>query len=187
MNASGRAAGTGSRNTAARAEEPMAPQLHRLFLVVATLTALVVVPDWPQAHLDDPSYWGVVGFLVVVAIVLYGGSGSWQPGGRERRLILILLLGLPVVYVANWARWGGSWSALSVELGGLAVWVGFAVKARTSNTALGLGVAGHGVWDALHFGRTGFIPDWYVAACIAADLGLGAFVLLTLAQTGRGR
>ena len=39
---------------------------------------------------------------------------------------------------------------------------------------------GHAAWDALHFDRVGFVPDWYVAACLAVDIGLGAFVLLNL-------
>ena len=37
-----------------------------LLRIGAALSALVVVPDLPHRHLDDPAYWGVVGFALVV-------------------------------------------------------------------------------------------------------------------------
>ena len=37
-------------------------------LVLATLAAISVLPDLPYRHLDDPSYWGVLGFLLVFVL-----------------------------------------------------------------------------------------------------------------------
>lgn len=50
-----------------------------------------------------------------------------------------------------------------------AVALAFAYSARDSDVPLWLGCAAHGLWDALHFGRVGFIPEWYAASCMAAD------------------
>jgi hypothetical protein len=44
----------------------------------------------------------------------------------------------------------------------------------------------HAVWDAFHFGNAEYVPDWYIIACIAADLGLAGF-LLTVAGPKRRR
>ncbi len=147
---------------------------------MASFAALAVVPDWPHRHLDDPSYWGLLGYLIVFAVFLARPRASWAAGGSARRLIRLFLLGLPLVYVADWLRFGGTSLEFAVELAGLGLWVVLAVLARRSDLALWLGCVGHAAWDALHFGRVGFVPDWYVAACLAVDIGLGAFVLLNL-------
>jgi hypothetical protein len=141
-----------------------------------------VVPDWPHRHLDDPSYLGVIAFLVLVGLVLSADVRAWRPSGGGRRLIRLLLVGLPVIYVGNRLRWGGSGPELAVELLGLAVWVGFARQAGKHEHALWLGCVAHALWDVLHFQQVAYVPDWYVLACVAADLGLGAFVLLALAE-----
>lgn len=157
---------------------------RHLLLVLAALSALAVVPDWPHRHPGDPSYWGLVGGLLVIGLALLRSSRPWTRGSTNRRLIQLFLLGLPVVYVADWIRWDGSPGELLVQVIGLAVWAGLAIRAGRSDMALWIGCASHALWDALHFGRAGFVPDWYVVACVAADLGLGAFVLLSLHEPG---
>jgi hypothetical protein len=154
-----------------------------LLLVMATIAALTVVPDWPHRNVADPNYWGVA---VLILVVLKRGGRSWNPGSANRRAILaFLVLVLPVVYVADRLRFGGSHLELGIEAGGLGCWVILAVIARRSDLALWLGCALHGLWDAAHFGRVGFVPEWYAAACIAADVGLGAFVLIRLREISR--
>lgn len=158
----------------------MAHRSANLFLIVTTFAALVMVPDWPHRHLQDPSYWGVAGFVVVVLRILYRPDGSWAQGGANRRTVRIFLAGLPLIYVADWLRFGGSGWELAIQAAGLGVWVFLAVRARSSDLALWFGCVAHGLWDAAHFGHVSFVPQWYVAACIAADVGLGAYVLLQL-------
>jgi hypothetical protein len=87
-----------------------------------------------------------------------------------------------MVYVADWLRFGGSEYELAVQLAGLALWLWAAHAARSSDTVLWVGCVAHGLWDAAHFGRASFIPEWYAAACLAADVGLGAFVLIELKE-----
>jgi hypothetical protein len=156
------------------------PQSANLLLILATLAALAVVPDWPHRNVTDPNYWGVVAFLVLVLFFMGRRPSSWKPGSANRRTILAFLALVPTIYVADWLRFGGSLLELGIELVGLGLWVFLAVIARRSDIALWLGCALHGLWDAAHFGRVGFVPEWYAAACIAADLGLGAFVLIHL-------
>lgn len=154
-----------------------------LLLALATVAALGVVPSWSLRYLTDPSYWGVIGFSALVLWLLLRGPGrSWRAGSSNRRTILLFLAAVPVVYVADWLRFGGSGLELGVELGGLACWFFLTGFARRSDTVLWLGCALHGLWDALHFGRVDFVPEWYAAACLAADIGLAAFVLLRLRQ-----
>lgn len=124
----------------------------------------------------------MLGYGVVFLLLTLRRGRSWEPGSGQRRVVVAFLLGLPVVFVASRLRFGGSGAALAVELGGLAIWLGVAAAARRSDAALWAGCAGHGIWDALHLGRAGFIPDWYVAACLAVDVGLGAYALLGLRE-----
>jgi hypothetical protein len=170
-------------SSSARPMSELAARRAKVLLGLATLAALAVVPDWPYRHLTDPSYWGVMGFLVLVVLILGRRVGPWTPGSANRRTVLAFLVLVPVVYVADWFRFGGSGVELALQLGGLASWVILAVIARRSDLVLWLGCVLHALWDAAHFGRVGFVPEWYAAACLAADVGLGASVLVWLRGT----
>jgi len=50
--------------------------------------------------------------------------------------------------------------------------VAIAALAARYDRVLWLGCAGHAMWDVLHFERVSYVPDRYVAACIAADPGV---------------
>ena len=42
---------------------------------------------------------------------------------------------------------------------------------------LAIGMALHGLaWDAWHYRKSNYIPDWYVIACLAVDLAFGAYI-----------
>jgi hypothetical protein len=42
---------------------------------------------------------------------------------------------------------------------------------------LAIGMVLHGLtWDTWHYKNSTYIPDWYVIACLAVDLALGAYV-----------
>lgn len=155
-----------------------------LLLVVTTLAALSVVPEWPFSRLDDPSYWGLLGYLVVFVLLLVRRDAGWSERAPNRRVVRLFLVGAALVYVADWLRFGGTGVELGVELVGLGVWSALALRAGRSDLALWGGCVAHALWDGLHFGRVDFVPDWYVAACLAVDVGLGAFVLLRLAGAG---
>ncbi len=154
-----------------------------LLLVLATVAALAVVPDWPHRHLANPSYWAVGGFVVLTVRLLSRSRRSWEPGGAARLVVIAFLALVPIVYVADWFRFGGSGPELGLQLAGVALWLWAALAARTSDTVLWVACIAHALWDAIHFGRVSFIPEWYAAACLAADMGLGAFVLLELRES----
>lgn len=158
-----------------------------LLLILSTVAALAVVPDWPHRHPDDPSYWGIVGFVVLVVTLLAAPRRSWGSGGGARRAVVAFLALVQLVYVLNWFRFGGSGVELGLQLLALAAWLGAAFAARRSDTVLWVACVTHALWDAAHFARVGFVPDWYAAGCLAADIGLGAFVLLQLRQRPVGQ
>ena len=149
---------------------------------MATVAAVGAVPDWPWRHADLPVYWGIVGFVAAVAWLLAGSP----PPGRVRGVARGFLVALPLVYVASWWRVGGSGGALAFELVGMAIWVGLAVASRRRDALLWAGCAAHALWDVVHYGRSAFIPDWYVLACLAADLGFAAFLLVVLSGVRGG-
>lgn len=151
-----------------------------MLLILATVAALAVVPDWPHRHRSNPSYWAVAGFVVLVIGLLAPRRRVWRPGGSTRRTVVAFLALVQLVYVANWLRFGGSDIELGLQLGGAAAWLVAAFAARRTDAVLWMACVFHALWDAGHFGRVEFIPEWYAAACIAADVGLGAFVLLEL-------
>ena len=36
--------------------------------------------------------------------------------------------------------------------------------------------AWNALWDAFHYGRAPFVPDWYVVGCVVIDLAMGIWV-----------
>lgn len=89
-----------------------------LLPILATISALAVLPDWPHHNLTDPSYWGVLGFVILVVRLLWLRGPDWSRGSANRLTILAFLVLVPAVYVANWLRFGGSYVQLGIELAG---------------------------------------------------------------------
>lgn len=155
----------------------MRPPLASLPLAAVTAGLILVVPGSPLAHLDDPSYWGVLGYLVALALLFGPRLAGRRRPRQERRVLLLFLVGMPVVYLADWLRFGGGPGWLAVELAGAALYWTLAWRWRASVPWLAAGIAAHGLWDLAHWGRTPFVPDWYALGCFAVDLALALHVL----------
>ena len=153
-----------------------------LFLVLATAAGLAVVPDWPHRHLDEPAYWGMIGYVGVFLLLVARRTRSWREGSANRRLVSAFLVGLPLIYVAAVVVSDAGSVAMAVEGGGLVLWLALAWSSRRYDWALWAGCVAHALWDAGHWARADYIPSWYVVACIAVDVGLGGYVLLRLRE-----
>ncbi|WP_342075062.1 hypothetical protein [Yoonia sp. SS1-5] len=154
----------------------------RLYLAVIAVTALIFVPALPFLHLDDPSHWGVLGFAATAFLLLSPASDYW-PRPRLHTILTVFVIALPVIYVANSLRWNGGLTGLSVELAGLVIWCSLAIAALRRPVLLPIGIALHAIWDAAHFGHVDYVPDWYIIACIAADLGLAGYLFARFSMT----
>ena len=75
---------------------------------------------------------------------------------------------------------------LALESIGIVVYGGAAVAGYLRRPWLiGAGIIAHGLgWDLWHHGRSSYVPDWYSAACLVVDLGVGAFALAYLRRAG---
>jgi len=65
-----------------------------------------------------------------------------------------------------------------VEIMGTTTFAAIAVLGvKRSPWFLAIGMVLHGLtWDTWHYKNSTYIPDWYVIACLAVDLALGAYV-----------
>ena len=150
---------------------------YLLLPVVAAAIALFwIVPEVPLVHLDDPSHWGVLGYAVTLVGVVARVLGR-RSAASERRWMVGFLVGMPLIYVADWVRFGGSIGWLGIELVGVVLYGGVAwLSIRRLPWFLAGGIAGHAVWDAAHYDATGFVPNWYIVGCIVVDVALGLYV-----------
>lgn len=145
-------------------------------VAAATWTLFWLVPGFPLAHLDDPGHWGVLGYLLVLALVLRLRLKGARGTRSERRLLALFLAGMPVVYVADWLRFGGPPAWLWIELLGVVCFWALALLGwRRSPWFLVAGLFAHGLWDAAHTGRTGFVADWYTVGCFLVDLAFAVY------------
>jgi hypothetical protein len=152
-----------------------------LALLVVQLVAMIAVfPESPFAHPFEPTY--IAGLSsIVVGLVLGVTRFVASPPWLDRLVLALFLAGMPIVY--TWcAILRGDASALALESAGIVAFGGAAILGYTRMPWLiGAGIIAHGVvWDALHHGRTSYVPDWYCTGCLLVDLGLGVFALLCL-------
>lgn len=158
-------------------------KVHWLLLVAATGLALRFVPASPRFPVDDPNRWAVLGCLAVVGHLLFRG---WRRPGIEphRRSLLVLLTALPVVYLADWVRFGGSGAWLAVEIVGAALFWGLAwLAVQKGPRFLAVGIGAHAGWDLMHFGTSTYVPDWYILACIIIDITVAWVVVRLIRET----
>ena len=152
-----------------------------LLLLAATGFALTRVPAFPRLYADDPNSWGV--WAGLVGALLLAGRGL--RGAEPRRFKTVLagfLFGMPLVYLADWLRFGGSVPWLGIELVGAGVyWALLVWGLRRGIRALAVGVGLHALWDLIHYGTSSYVPDWYVVACVIIDGAVAAAVLWAVA------
>lgn len=152
----------------------------------ATMALFWIVPDWPLRHLDDPSHWGILGYAGTLALLAVRGWWAHDDPSR-RRPLLWFLVAMPVIYLADWLRFGGRPAWLVVELAGAgAYWVCARLAVTRSVWYLPVGIAGHALWDIAHYGRAAFVPDWYALGCAVVDVAMGLFAGLLLAPSRWG-
>ena len=74
------------------------------------------MPDNPVHHLDNPNYWGVVGYVAVFATVVILRLNESLSIELERSILTVFLAGMPLIYVADWVRFDGTsfWIILKV-------------------------------------------------------------------------
>jgi hypothetical protein len=100
--------------------------------------------------------------------------------GPERgRFVLAVLLGTAAGVYLGAAIASGSIEAMVVQTVGAAIYAGVALLGFRKLRLLGIAWASHALWDLLH--QAGALhttlPDWYVWACVVADVTLGLFLL----------
>lgn len=149
-------------------------------VAAATGTLPWIVPENPLLHLDDPSHWGLIGYLGVLFLLLRRAGR-----GVPRRTLTLFLAGMPLIYLANWLRHGGTSGWLTVELSGLASFGFLAWMGRfRAGWWLAVGIAAHGLWDVAHVGVAPFVPDWYATACAIVDVAMGGYVAAVCLMDG---
>jgi hypothetical protein len=146
-------------------------------LVAQQLATLLLVPESPLHALGEPTYLAALAATATTIFLLISRFVA-RRGDLERLVLAVFLAGMPMVYL--WAALlRGDRGALAVELAGVAIFGGAAIAGYLRVPwLLGVGILAHGVlWDAWHHGRSGYIADWYSAACLIADLGIGIYAL----------
>lgn len=153
-----------------------------LVLVAVTVIAFIGVPaaSW-RASPFDPCHLAVLGGVTSTATLIVTRSLGDGALRFERLLAAVFLFVMPPIYVAS--------CLLSPELGGLGSWLYIELAAvplygalaiagyRGSFGLLALGIAAHGIgWDAWHYARSVYIPDWYAAGCLELDVGMALYI-----------
>ncbi|MCE9577796.1 MAG: hypothetical protein K8W52_31975 [Deltaproteobacteria bacterium] len=138
-------------------------------------------------HATEPTTIATVASAIVTAALVASLFSSALASLRRLQLALFLG-GMPIIY-AWCALLRGDTSALAIESIGLVVFGGLAIAGYLRvPLLLGVGIIAHGVaWDAWHHGHSSYVPDWYSAGCLVADLGIGLFALSYLAPLARSR
>jgi alkylhydroperoxidase family enzyme len=158
---------------------PLRERLALALLVVTTAIGLVRVPLGPLHAVTDPCHLAVAAGLLVTGGVVTARWMGERGVAMERLSLALFLAGMPPVYVSSWF-WSPpphGWAWLALELAAVPLYGALALAGyRRAPWALVAGIGLHGVgWDAWHYGRTPFVPDWYAWACLLADVGLAAY------------
>ena len=165
--------------------------LQTVLLIIASLAgtwiALYRVP-WQVS--GDPC---LVAAAVTGVIVTCLWFTRWQRSRGaifERYLLAGFLVFMALVYVmrylfASTGREPNYW--LWIEVLSVLIFTAFAVLGvKRSPWFLAIGITFHGLaWDSWHYRSSTYIPDWYVLACLAVDVTLGAYVAARVPAYGR--
>jgi hypothetical protein len=88
---------------------------------------------------------------------------------------------MPPIYVSSFLIApvpGGSAPWLFIELAAVPLYGALAIAGYRGRFALlPIGIAAHGIgWDAWHYARSAYIPDWYSIACLELDIAMALYV-----------
>jgi hypothetical protein len=168
----------GARVGSANSQETVQTVLLILFSVVGTWIALFRVP-WQVS--GDPCLVAAAATGVITACLWLSRWQGSRAANFERYLLAGFLVFMALVYVLRYlfvSRVPGASSWLWVEILSVPIFAALAVLGvKCSPWFLAIGIALHGLaWDSWHYGNSTYMPDWYIAACLAVDVTLGAYV-----------
>lgn len=149
-----------------------------VFSVVGTWIALFRVP-WRVS--GDPCLIAAAATGVITACLWVSRWQGSRGASFERYLLAGFLVFMALVYVMRYlfvsaAPVATSW--LWVEILSVPIFAALAVLGvKRSPWFLAIGIALHGLaWDSWHYRNSTYMPDWYIVACLAVDITLGAYV-----------
>jgi hypothetical protein len=160
------------------AQQTVQTVLLIIVTLVGTWLGLYRVP-WHVS--GDPCVIAAAATVVVVTCLWLTHWRGLHGVIFERNLLAGFLVAMPLVYVARYLFASTSAAAnhwLCVEVLGAVIFIALAVLGvKRSPWFLAIGMVLHGLaWDAWHYRNSNYIPDWYVIACLAVDLAVGAYV-----------
>jgi hypothetical protein len=129
-----------------------------------------------------------MGYAIGISLAtVVAGFGRWSGFDRDRAFYPTLLVVIAGYYVL-FAAMSGSGHALVAESLAMVVFAALAVAGfRFSSWLVVAGLAGHGVFDALHghvVANPG-VPEWWPAFCLAFDVGAAGVLAISLVRSGR--
>jgi hypothetical protein len=151
-----------------------------VLLVAQLALSISMLPESPFAHLGEPTSLAAIA-SIAVSVVLGITRFVARPPWLDRVVLATFLAAMPLIY--TWcALLRGNTSDLALEAVGIAIYAGAAIVGYLrAPWLIGAGIIAHGLaWDAWHHGRSGYVPDWYSAACLVVDIGIGVFALVYL-------
>ena len=160
------------------AQETVQTMLLIVVTLVGTWIGLYKVP-WKVS--GDPC---LVAAAATVAITTLLWVTRWQGlrgANFERYLLAGFLVFMALVYVMRYLFFSTGTTAsrwLWIEILSVAIFAPLAViGVKRSPWFLAIGIAMHGLaWDSWHYHKSAYMPDWYILACLAVDITLGAYV-----------
>jgi hypothetical protein len=129
-----------------------------------------------------------MGYAIGISLAaVVAGFGRWSGFDRDRAFYPTLLVVIAGYYVL-FAAMSGSDHALVAESLAMVAFAALAVTGfRFSSWLVVAGLAGHGVFDALHgavVANPG-VPEWWPAFCLAFDIGAAGVLAISIVRSGR--
>ena len=130
--------------------------------VLTMVAAALLVPDLSVSLLGQPVFGAIVGGALILAVVTVLRAQGRRGTTLERWTMALFLFLMPPVYLTSWLRFGDGRGWLWVELAGQTLFGALAVAGLLRwPWLLAVGIGAHGLlWDAWHYGRAPFMPDW---------------------------
>ena len=164
------------------AQEKVQTALLIVFSLVGTWIALFRVP-WQLS--GDPCLVAAAATGLINICLWFTRWQGTRGANIERYLLAGFLVSMALVYVmrylfASAGHAGNFW--LGIEILSVPIFAALAVLGlKRSPWFLAIGTALHGLaWDSWHYGNSTYMPDWYIFACLAVDILLGAYVAVRI-------